>query len=695
MSTSLSPSLTEVDLFTGKPIDYSNPDNYEKFFSFKEQQKLRKLYLERETQPIGNPARSCEENLFLGFFFDGTRNNYAVSETAKDKTHSNVARLFDSYPGQTIAPALLLRQKVAWPDEAKYPNYFRVYIPGVGTPFEELGDDGKRGNAVISDGGAGAAFARWGEARIVWALAQSINSVHRFFRKETLLHPSDIRELAAVVKLDARNLKARAIYVDLSRAANTKAFLSRTLQKLHVAIRTNMPDPVTRKVAKTDPAIVKEIFVSAFGFSRGAAAARAFANWFIALCELDAELSGHSGLTLGGLPVKMDFLGLFDTVASVGLASSALVSHGHDAWADSLRIPAGVACTHLVSAHEVRRSFPLDSISHHGAMNANCKEIVFPGVHSDLGGGYAPMEQGRGVDPEGADMLSRIPLAVMYREARLAGAPLKLELAPSGAKLRFKIAPSLITAFNAYLAQSKTKQAGSLKPIMREQMQYAIKWRKRWMGQMGQMPATEHALKIDTNIARADVNDMVGADKEFVEEVRQFEAWRKQPMETAEFCPNLFVCVETQRSTIPGVDPTRGREWTEIKEWWDQGAIAPALASLFENYIHDSRAWFKLTGPEAAEVEAELKKWVVTYDRLKDRGINPHNGLEPSNPMRPAQVAWVEEYKRTRKIPAMKTSGREPIELGAGYLRWRRVYDGGDDFMRLTEQQNAAVLIRA
>jgi hypothetical protein len=85
-----------------------------------------------------------------------------------------------------------------------------------------------------------------------------------------------------------------------------------------------------------------------------------------------------------------------------------------------LRIPTNITCLHLVSAHELRRSFPLDSISVKGVVTPNCMEIVFPGVHSDLGGGYAPREQERGVDPNGEDMLTPIPLLTMYRAARLA-----------------------------------------------------------------------------------------------------------------------------------------------------------------------------------------------------------------------------------------------------------------------------------
>jgi len=148
------------------------------------------------------------------------------------------------------------------------------------------------------------------------------------------------------------------------------------------------------------------------------------------LCEMDAQLTGQTGYTLGGFPVTFDFLGLFDTVASVGTAGIAPSGFGtgHGAWADperSLRVPADVRCLHIVSAHEVRRCFPLDAISVRGAMSANHREVIMQGVHSDIGGGYAPGEQGRGVDPQGADMLSRVALALMYREARLSGAPLK------------------------------------------------------------------------------------------------------------------------------------------------------------------------------------------------------------------------------------------------------------------------------
>ena len=117
--------------------DFCDPSDFERFFSEKQRTLLRNTFDPRERPIICSPGESCKSNLFLGFFFDGTRNNYAVSEQAGDFTHSNVARLFDAYPGQTIAPAVMLTPQVKWPDEARYPNYFRVYTPGVGTPFDD------------------------------------------------------------------------------------------------------------------------------------------------------------------------------------------------------------------------------------------------------------------------------------------------------------------------------------------------------------------------------------------------------------------------------------------------------------------------------------------------------------------------------------------------------------------------------
>ena len=671
-----------------EPCDesYSEPDNSARFFQGKKStlDDLQK----REAIPIGKPGLSCQNNLFLGFFFDGTRNNYATSFKKKDNTFSNVARLFDAFPGQIIAPKDVKASAEPWPNESSYPNYMRIYTPGVGTPFDEVRDTGQGLDATM-----GAAMAKWGERRLMWALCQAINAVHLYLKKEVFIKPSRVSELIQDLELDGRQLGARRpVFIDLGRAANTKAHLVKLLLQWHQAIRGHMPQAVTGQPPKVDPGILQHIYVSAFGFSRGATAARAYTNWFLALCQLDAELTKQSGYTLGGIPVTFDFLGIFDTVASVGTASitPGNLGSGHMAWADaerSLRVPADVRCLHIVSAHEVRRCFPLDAISVNGQLGSAHLEIIMPGVHSDIGGGYSPMEQGRGHDPQGGDMLSRIALAIMYKEARLSGAPLKLERASPVAKERFKVHPDVINALNNYIDACAVKQ-GSFRDIMRDQMKMAILWRKGWAGKMGSLANVKRASQVD-------INDIVSADDEFLAEIAAFERWRARPTrtETVQVCPRpeMGVCVDMEEktvSTLPGIDPERLQDWAHIAAFWSAGRPASAIAHLLENHVHDSRAWFKLLGTEAADVETELKKWVRAYDQHQALQRNTMalalaGGYAP-NPLNAQKIKWVEDYKKTGKIPAMKTEGREPFELGAGYLRFRRVYSGADAW-RLTQ----------
>lgn len=676
---------------TAKLIDpcaasYCEPENFARFFSGQEE--VFKKYQRREEIPIGKPGLSCQNNLFLGFFFDGTRNNYASSFKRKDNSFSNVARLFDAFPGQIIAPKDVKASAEPWPNESNYANYIRIYTPGVGTPFEEVRDTGQGLDATM-----GAAMAKWGERRLIWALCQAINAIHLYLKKEVFIKPQRVSELIQDLELDGRQLGARkAVFIDLGRAANTKAHLVKLLLQWHQAIRGHMPQAVTGKPPKVDPGMLQNIYVSAFGFSRGATAARAYTNWFLALCQLDAELTKQTGYTLGGIPVTFDFLGIFDTVASVGTASitPGKLGSGHLAWADaerSLRVPADVKCLHIVSAHEVRRCFPLDAISVNGQMSPQHREIIMPGVHSDVGGGYSPMEQGRGQDPQGGDMLSRVALAVMYKEARLGGAPLKLERAAPIAKQRFKVHPDVITALNNYISASSIKQ-GSFRDIMRDQMKMAILWRKSWAGKMGSMANVRRASQVD-------INDIVSADEEFVAEIAAFERWRARPTqtETVQVCPRpeMGICVDMEEkvvSTMPGLDPERLQDWTSIAAFWNERSPSAEIAHLMENYVHDSRAWFKLLGTEAADVEAELKKWVRAYDQYqalqRDTVTLALAGGYVSNPLDDKQIKWVESYKKTGKIPSMKTEGREPFELGAGYLRFRRVYSGAAQW-RLTK----------
>ena len=205
------------------------------------------------------------------------------------------------------------------------------------------------------------------------------------------------------------------------------------------------------------------IHLALFGFSRGAALARAFALRIAEKCQRRGDGTWRLVLGQRTSPVRLYFMGLFDSVASVGLpmgmnntgtavtgqvsmglALSARNSsdlekiafgsapgadpapggfNGHMDWAGDLRIPEMVEdCLHMVAAHEIRNSFPVDSVLQGESYPSNCREMVYPGVHSDVGGGYRVGEGGRSRST-GA-LLSMIPLRVMRAQAIQAGVPL-------------------------------------------------------------------------------------------------------------------------------------------------------------------------------------------------------------------------------------------------------------------------------
>ena len=326
------------------------------------------------------PPTTCQQCLTLNFFFDGTGNN--IDADVGTMQHSNVAKLFQSRLED---------------DEAV--GRFSFYVYGLGTYFREIGDPGNTSR--------GKGMGHMGQARLDWAFE----------------------------RFDEQVKKAKA------RAQNP-----------------------TNKILK--------IRVNVFGFSRGATAARAFVRDLALRC--DPAGVGHV-LKAGKYPIEVSFLGLFDSVASVGMPMSAnntpgattagwyeLPStlrvragstsigvpriafgepgadpapgdfNGHASWADGLIVPNLVKrCVHMVAGHEFRNSFPADSVLNGRRYPAGTSEMVFPGAHSDVGGGYQPGEGARSAKP--GDMLSLVPLRVMHAEARAAGVPLRsLDVIASG-----------------------------------------------------------------------------------------------------------------------------------------------------------------------------------------------------------------------------------------------------------------------
>lgn len=142
---------------------------------------------------------------------------------------------------------------------------------------------------------------------------------------------------------------------------------------------------------ESDVIYSREIYFDVFGFSRGAAAARHLANMIFdndhTICT--ALKNGLTGARFSGeIYAKTRFLGLFDTVCSVAVPHNGF-NPNSGSWGGiklDLRPRIADKVFHIAALNECRFNFPLASVK------PNWSEIFLPGTHSDIGGGYYPIE---------------------------------------------------------------------------------------------------------------------------------------------------------------------------------------------------------------------------------------------------------------------------------------------------------------
>ncbi|MEC5080883.1 DUF2235 domain-containing protein, partial [Xanthomonas oryzae pv. oryzicola] len=178
---------------------------------------------------------------------------------------------------------------------------------------------------------------------------------------------------------------------------------------------------------------------------------------------------------------------LFDTVASVGLADSSPVGTGFMDWADGTMEIQGVERgLHYVAAHEIRRSFPLSTARGQGGIAVSgLSEYIYPGAHSDLGGGYSPGDQGKAAGAR-AKLLSQIPLNDMHFEAINAGSQLRHKDQMLDERPDFEVHPDLDATFSAYtqwttqLDEKADDVASRAKAEVDGRMQYHMQLYWRW-----------------------------------------------------------------------------------------------------------------------------------------------------------------------------------------------------------------------
>ncbi|WP_219211124.1 T6SS phospholipase effector Tle1-like catalytic domain-containing protein [Variovorax boronicumulans] len=582
--------------------------------------------------PSTNPSE-CEFTLNIGLFFDGTDNNSNVQKEIENPSlNTNVARLSVAYRN------------------APMDGGFKFYVSGVGTPFTEIEE--LEAPMLGSPAGAG------GEERIVYGLLQVLNAVHRFVNGDKARF--GLKQLAALcsrttVPIDGSTPTApQAILADLGLGSGLIGHSDLRAR----FIRTEAARLAQQVQASARPKI-KAIYLDVFGFSRGAAQARVFVTW---LHEL---LLGQGQLF--GVPSYVRMLGLFDTVSSVGL-TNAFGASGHSDWALARDLPIHAAvknCVHYVALHELRANFPCDSVGvgPGGVIPTNCDELFYPGAHSDVGGGYAAGEQGKGVRSEWVDprvppsqggmlqlvrddglRLSQLPLNNMYTAARRTcvgheSAPwIALDSAEAdqlGLAERFAMAtngvgvPLVRKAVTDYLVELSGVTAGlTVRDALRAHgLRYlAWRWRVNMQQRFEQLPSVERAGRL--------------SDPSLVNYRKGERIFDKQVRLLSTRAPVLDLNLTGDKDVRNGFSPHA----QEIFEQMRSLKVGGDLERFFDDWVHDSYAGFigKFEGVQ------------ISWARLNFGNI-AHIAAEPQR-----------------------------------YVRWRGLYCGGNDQLNAQQQEGGS-----
>jgi hypothetical protein len=322
---------------------------------------------------------------------------------------------------------------------------------------------------------------------------------------------------------------------------------------------------------------VTRIDVAVFGFSRGASLARAFVNRLLDRCTVKDGIPHwpcHTALDGESAPLHIRFLGLFDTVESIGLPACNL-SDMH------LRVSEQVErCVHLVAGHELRACFPLTPAKGGGAF---CEEIVLPGVHSDVGGGYQPNEQGR------SDLLARMALNRMRLEAAISGVPFVApKLAEEEINNLFEYDEEVRALFNEYM--DAVRATGTLEQQLFAHMCLYYGWLK---ARFGRNPCELYKDACSTN---PEINAQL-------QRIQQFHNRMKVDADTLNWRSYLTRLWESDRpaydrtvATVGGDRETNRPLSAAERAYWEAWLNPPTLSRnlirFFDCYVHDSRAGF-------------------------------------------------------------------------------------------------------
>lgn len=547
-------------------------------------------------------SEKCEVRAHIGVFFDGTGNNQDWIENASVNWRTGLINWWNEKPANTRtqlqqrADSNVARLFRAYRDDP-LEGYFPLYVPGVGTPCREVGED--------EPAGMGAGFGAGGDARINYGLLHVLNSMYRaiaianrpYFGADTVRALCSTGATAINARTGQPNLSQAKQDALLPVGMNTRGglLMDNSHHGNRVAFFREQFANLAEKIASVPKPQLVEVFIDVFGFSRGAAQARTFCNWLEPFFQ---------GSRLAGVTAHIRFLGIFDTVAAVGLGPTATsFTEGHQSWGDApyLRIPGRVGhCEHYVAMHENRGAFSLEDCSVANVMPGNCRQYRSPGMHSDVGGGYSPTDQGRGPNRRDDEKLSQVPLNFMFDAAVVAKVPLDKDLAVQSSGWDCYAKSSTLQAtYDTFMSTN-----GMAPRPLKECLMDYLAWRYQVRDRYGELAATRRA-------AAGDRADLIGANATLIADMATVSAAATIDQRLASARQNRVSSRELQRlvnerrnlsSQMSDLSPFAAEIGARLRAY---RAIQPAEAAMFGDYCHDSYAGFKpFDAPVALGVDA-------------------------------------------------------------------------------------------
>ncbi|EYS93811.1 hypothetical protein CF68_26010 [Cupriavidus sp. SK-4] len=352
---------------------------------------------------------------------------------------------------------------------------------------------------------------------------------------------------------------------------------------------------------------------------------------------------------------------------------------------------------HLIAAHEMRMNFPLTRVR-----GNNVEEWIFPGVHSDIGGGYAPADQGRSRWGH-ASLASQIPLVHMYRSALVHGVPfVRFDKLKNVVRDDFEVSDVLHREFNIYVQRLRAGTEMDFRKVYCKHMRLYYQRRSRMLY------AAQGAISRNATTAQ---------DRQDLEEASANLQWDLRVMQSRAN-PNAFIydhkvaLSPQERAGASQMQVVYADSGYPLTPWerWALGIFEAPFEkrrdtdanedAFFQNFVHDSLAGFYLAGAVTQfDKQEEFKamcKAKADGERLNEFQQRIYNqnkaaadtriraiqsGIEP-----PDDKALKLEYPLMRDddAPRMRvavirlaTSSRRE---GGGYFRQRWVYmpEAGD-----------------